>query len=304
MVFLKLRYWHQYYIYIIQGIPVLRSVQGTVLGPILFLIYINDFLEYLEHSKLRLFADDSIIYREITCQQDCTNLQKDLNAAAKWEADWLMAFHPGKCTILTITQQKQPFKHDYILHNHTLELVTSAKYLGVTLQSNLKWNIHYNNIVSNANKSLGFLRRNLKISNSSIKSRAYQSIVRPKLEYACSLWDPHTADYKNKLEMVQRRAARYVCNNYHNTSSVTSMLNELQWPSLSERRLKTRLIMFYKVIHGLIAIPSLVLTYHQILEQENYILKHFGKYPPLKTATNGHSFRKQSFNGTCCHKLW
>ena len=75
--------------------PVTSGVpQGTVLGPILFLIYINDFPEYLEHSKLRLFADDSIIYREITCQQDCINLQKDLNAAADWEADWLMAFHP------------------------------------------------------------------------------------------------------------------------------------------------------------------------------------------------------------------
>jgi hypothetical protein len=62
---------------------------------ILFLIYINDFPEYLTHSKLRLFADDSIIYKEITCQDDCKKLQSDLDAAARWEADWLMAFHPG-----------------------------------------------------------------------------------------------------------------------------------------------------------------------------------------------------------------
>jgi retron-type reverse transcriptase len=71
------------------GVP-----QGTVLCPILFLIYINDFPEYLTHSKLRLFADDSIIYKEITCQDDCKKLQSDLDAAARWEADWLMAFHP------------------------------------------------------------------------------------------------------------------------------------------------------------------------------------------------------------------
>jgi hypothetical protein len=106
-------------------VPVTSGVpQGTVLGPILFLIYINDFPESLTHSKLRLFADDSIIYKEITCQVDCKKLQSDLDAAARWETDWLMAFHPDKCTVLTITQKKTPFKHDYILHNHILEPVT------------------------------------------------------------------------------------------------------------------------------------------------------------------------------------
>jgi hypothetical protein len=84
----------------------------------------------------------TLVNKEITCQDDCKKLQSDLDAAARWEADWLMAFHTDKCTVLTITQKKTPFKHDYILHNHILEPVTSAKYLGVTLQSNLKWNTH------------------------------------------------------------------------------------------------------------------------------------------------------------------
>ena len=143
-------------------VPVTSGVpQGTVHGPFLFLIYINDFPEYLTHSKLRLFADDSIIYKEITCQNDCKKLNSDLDAAARWEAEWLMAFHPDKCVVLTITQKKTPFKHDCILHNHILEPVTSAKYIGVTLQSNLKWNTHIDNITSNGNKSLGYLKRNL-----------------------------------------------------------------------------------------------------------------------------------------------
>ena len=239
------------------SVPVTSGVpQGTVLGPILFLIYINDFPEYLQYSKLRLFADDSIIYREITSHTDCHKLQLDLDAAARWESDWLMAFHPDKCTKLTVSQKKHTFNHDYILHNHTLESVTSAKYLGITLQSNLKWNLHCDNITANANKSLGFLKRNIKVSNTDIKSRAYQALVRPKLEYSCSVWDPHSTQYIHKIEMVQRRAARYVYNNYHNTSSVTDMINTLQWPTLAERRLKTRLIIFYKVVHCLIAIPA------------------------------------------------
>jgi hypothetical protein len=79
-----------------------------------------------------------------------------------------------------------------------LESVSSAKYLGITLQSDLKWTQHTNNIVAIANKSLGFLKRNLKTSNTNIKSQAYLSLVRPKLDYACSVWDPHTAEHYNK----------------------------------------------------------------------------------------------------------
>ena len=241
--------------------PVTSGVpQGTVLGPVLFLVYINDLPDYLNSSKLRLFADDSIIYRTIKSQNDCDSLQADLDAAARWESDWLMAFHPDKCTVLTVTHKKNPLKHNYILHNHILEPVSSAKYLGVTLQSDLKWTKHTNNIISNANKSLGFLKRNLKTSNTNIKSQAYLSLVRPKLEYACSVWDPHTADQRNKIEMVQRRAARYACNQYHNTSSVTDMIDNLNWPTLQQRRLKTKIIMFYKVVHQIIAVPSTILT--------------------------------------------
>ena len=87
-----------------------------------------------------------------------------------------MAFHPDKCTKLSISQKKNTINHDYILHNHNFESVSSAKYLGVTLQSNLKWNKHIDNITSNGNKSLGFLKRNLKVANTKIKSRAYQAL--------------------------------------------------------------------------------------------------------------------------------
>ena len=136
--------------------------------------------------------------------------------------------------------------------------VEHSKYLGITLQSNLKWNKHINSITNKANQTLGFLKRNLKIKCSDVKSHAYiKALVRPKLEYASAVWDPHTRTQINQIEKVQRRAARYVTNRYHNTSSVTDMLQHLNWPSLEIRRTRVRLIMFYKIIHHVVAIHPL-----------------------------------------------
>ena len=101
------------------------------------------------------------------------------------------------------------------------------------------------------------MKRNLKIKSSAVKYHAYKAFVRPKLEYASAVWDPHTRTQINQIEKVQRRAARYVTNRYHNTSSVTDMLQNLNWPSLEIRRTRIRLIMFYKIIHHVVAIHPL-----------------------------------------------
>ena len=99
-----------------------------------------------------------------------------------------------------------------------------------------------------ANKTLGFLRRNLKIGSQKVKDMAYKTFVRPILEYACTVWDPYTQEQIDKLEAVQRRAARFVVNRYHNTSSVTCMIDALQWPSLQHRRKINRLAMLKKFL--------------------------------------------------------
>ena len=211
------------------GVP-----QGSVLGPTLFLAYINDLPEDLS-SLTKLFADDTAVYRLKATQTDINLLQEDLQKLETWEQSWDMSFHPGKCTTLPVTRARNPKKNNYILHDHSLEIVDKSKYLGVTLTSDLTWDLHINAICAKANKSLGFLRRNLKIPAISLKESAYKTFVRPILEYACTVWDPHTQDNISKLEAVQRRAARFVVNRYHNTSSVTNMLNQLQWPSLQHR---------------------------------------------------------------------
>ena len=90
---------------------------------------------------------------------------------------------PDKCNVLTITRKRKPIVWEYQLHGHTLEAVKSAKYLGCTISADLKWNDHIRNICNKANKTIGFLKRNLNINNSKIKETAYKSLVRPTVEY-------------------------------------------------------------------------------------------------------------------------
>ena len=103
----------------------------------------------------------------------------------------------------------------------------SAKYLGVTMQEDLIWDLHIDNICNKANQTLGFLRRNLRIGTTHLKETAYKTFVRPILEYASVVWDPYTATNISKIEAVQRRAARFVCNRYHRTASVSVMIDRL-----------------------------------------------------------------------------
>ena len=186
--------------------------------------------------------------------QDAILLQKDLDKLAEWETKWQMEFHPQKCQVLRITRKAKPITANYDLLGHQLELVKSAKYLGVTIQSNLNWNIHINDITSKGNNTLSFLRRNLKINSVPLKECAYKTLVRPLVEYSSTVWDPYTQNNIWNLEMVQRRSARYVLNQYHTTASVTTMINQLNWESLQRRRENARLNMFYKAHHGLAAI--------------------------------------------------
>jgi hypothetical protein len=138
-----------------------------------------------------------------------------------------MAFHPDKRNVLTISRNKTPVKFNYCLHGHLLESVDKAKYLGVAINEDLEWESHINNICGKANKTLGFLRRNLNIGSTSVKEQVYKSLVIPLLEYACSVWDPRLESDITKIEMVQRRAARYVTNRQRNTSSEVTCYNIL-----------------------------------------------------------------------------
>ena len=161
-----------------------------------------------------------------------------------------MAFHPNKCQVLSISRKAKEkiIQHDYKLHNHTLEHVKSAKYLGVTINDTLDWGEHISNISQKANRTLNFIRRNLHVASTRVKETVYKALVRPTIEYASTVWDPYEQVDIDRIEKIQRRAARFVKNRYHNRSSVTDMLSDLKWTPLQKRRKTARLTMMYKIL--------------------------------------------------------
>ena len=142
-------------------VPVTSGVpQGSVLGPLYFLIYINDLPSNIT-SQVRLFADDTAVYLTINSPEDTKTLQEDLHKLEIWEAEWDMEFNPTKCQVLHISKSKTKLMSQYTLHGQILESTTSAKYLGVDITSDLNWNSHISRITTNANKTLGFIKRNI-----------------------------------------------------------------------------------------------------------------------------------------------
>ena len=178
---------------------------------------------------------------------------------------------------------------DYTLKGHTLTTEDYTKYLGVELQSTFSWNRHINQTVKKTNSMVGFLRRNLRVSSEATKASAYYSMVRPLSEYCSTVWSPHTKEYIQKIEMVQRRAARYVTNRYHNTSSVTSMLDHLEWEIVESRRTKNQLIMFFKIVHDLVDIPA---DKYQTPASTRTRSRHSLKYRQIPTSSD---YYKRSF---------
>ena len=162
-----------------------------------------------------------------------------------------MKFNPSKCHVLRISRKQNPVESNYVLMGKVLDSVTHHPYLGVELSRNLDWGQHVNNKVMKANLSLGFLRRNLSSCPEGVKEAAHKAIVRPYVEYASSVWDPHLKKHVKQIEGVQRRAARFVKNCYtREPGTVTNLLNELNWIPLKERRTISRLTLFHKAIHG------------------------------------------------------
>ena len=240
--------------------PVLSGVpQGTVLGPLMFILYIND-INANTNCSIRLFADNCLLYRIVNSTSDASHLQWDLNQLCRWADDWQMDFNPSKCYVLSITRKRVPLSYPYTINGVQLEHVKNHPYLGLELDSTLSWNPHMKNTLTKSQRTLNLLRRNLHDCSPKTKETAYKTLVRPTLEYASSAWDPYVGKQVKKLEAVQNKAARFVTSQHHWETSVTKLKDTLGWRSLQERRFIARMTLWYKAIHAqaAVSIPSYV----------------------------------------------
>lgn len=236
---------------VISGVP-----QGSVLGPVLFVIFINDLPADID-SSIFLFADDTKLYRAIDQDQDVDHTQKDLDKLQDWSDKWLLRFHPNKCKRLFVHRRSADIRATNLFlkkMDHggqqslvALETVKSYKDLGVLVDDRLTYDEHINNITTKASQIMGIIGRNFKFLTKEIFVPLYTSLVRSRLEYGQAVWSPHLKKHIRKIEAVQRRATKKVTS--LRNLEYPDRLRALGLPTLSYRRLRGDMIEVYKTLH-------------------------------------------------------
>ena len=206
---------------VFSGVP-----QGSILGPLLFLIYIDGVteVELSNNSRLVLYADDVLIYSPISCHTDCQLLQHDINTICAWSIEQHLTLNPQKCKFMTISRKRKPTTTPFTfkLNNSPMEEVDQFKYLGVLFCHNLSWSPHITSTCAKAKKILGLLyRRFYNHSSSECLKQLYLSLVRPHLDYAAQVWDPYLQKDVQLLENMQKFALKLISHNW-STSYQTS----------------------------------------------------------------------------------
>ena len=237
--------------YVISGTP-----QGTFLGPLLFLLYINDITERIS-STVKLYADETKINREINdSTRDYHLLQDDLNNLSDWARKWQLRFNADKCESMRITHSRDKSETNYFLEK-PLKDVDNFKDLGVTITRDLSRGNHISISVIKANKILGSIERSVGTANANVFSMLYKSLVRPILEYAAPVWCSYLVKDILTLENVQRRASRLVLNQRKGDMPYEDRCKLLKWPTLSDRRTFLSLIECFKIVFGFYHLKNL-----------------------------------------------
>ena len=228
------------------GIP-----QGSVLGPVLFIVYINDLPDVVS-CPIYLFADDTKIFSIDSLDQP-DNLQQNLNALQLWSDNWLLKFHPAKCKRLFISRHQVDNRLQPLVLKPTdglpSQITTSQeeKDLGIIIDNGLRFDQHISSIVKKANRNMGIIRRTFQFLDCQTFIKLYKALVRSTLEYGQSVWSPYLIGDIKKIESVQRHATKQV--NNLKDMSYPERLRKLNLPTLRFRRLRGDMIELYKILH-------------------------------------------------------
>jgi len=226
---------------VISGVP-----QGSVLGPILFVIYINDLPENVK-SNVKMFADDTKVYRQMKSAKDNDIMQGDLNGLDKWSKTWLLKFNASKCKRMHMGNTNQGV--EYRLGDEVIPYDTEEKDLGVIISEDAKSTRQCAAAASKAMGKLRVIKRTFKHFDKKSFTMLYKAYVRPHLEYSVQAWCPYLKKDITMLEKVQRRATKIIPGIRH--LSYPERLQQMGLYSLETRRLRGDLIETFKIMNGL-----------------------------------------------------
>ena len=228
---------------VLSGVP-----QGSVLGPLLFLIFVNDLPEWIK-SSLKMFADDTKIWARIRVEKDGECLQRDLDSLGRWSDEWLLRFNCEKCKVMHIGHKLQT---NYYMtqdgKSRKLEEIREERDLGVVIADNLKPGVQCGRAAAKAMSVLGIIKRHFSKLDKQDFLMLYKAYVRPHLEYCVQVWSPYQIGDIQTLEKVQRRETKLVYGiaKY----SYEERLNYLGLTTLQMRRIRGDLIETYKLLTG------------------------------------------------------
>ena len=241
------------------GVP-----QGSILGPLLFVLFINDITECIScGTNIALYADDTKIWRTADSYIDYEILQKDIDALFSWATENKMKFHPKKCKVLTIGRSRSPCvelmsslpfqNYPYYMNGIELDIVTSERDLGVIVTSRFSQNEQCLDIYNKSSCKLGFLKRVCHFTNNVQQKRAlYLAVVRSQLNHCCVVWRPTCSSMIDKLERIQRRAVKWILNeedHHYNDIEYLARLRDLNLLHLKYFFMLNDLIIFHKIYY-------------------------------------------------------
>ena len=235
-------------------LPVTSGVpQGSILGPALFLLYVNSLPNNVKSSRVAMFADDTKVFKAIKWPKDAMKLQEDLNNLENWSSESGLQFNETKCKSQSITRRINPILTVYSMKDSPLSSIKHERDLGVWISSDLTFNKHVNEQCAQAHKMFGYIRRNTR-TITSIKTRRtiYLSLIRSHLGYATQVWTPQSIELLLKLEKPQRRATKYILNlPFISSTCYKSRLQTLHLLPVCYWHEYLDLVHFFKVVNGI-----------------------------------------------------